>query len=154
MKFRSPLQRRDRVGFSPSFPIKPCGTSKANIKLYLDYKLFSERIERPLWTITIFHIYIIFSYHKILITHFTILLTQWLASILIIDHLFITNSYLMYNLYLFSIDSLHSNICTSLYIPKSLYTLSTNSPLFHLLTGLHSSTITHSSFKRTSHSMQ
>ena len=154
MKFRSPLQRRDRVGFSPSFPIKPRGTSKANIKLYLDYKLFSERIERPLWTITIFHIYIIFSYHKILITHFTILLTQWLASILIIDHLFITNSYLIYNLYLFSIDSLHSNICTSLYIPKSLYTLSTNSPLFHLLTGLHSSTITHSSFKRTSHSMQ
>ena len=154
MKFCSPLQRRDRVGFSPSFPIKPFGTSKANIKLYLDYKLFSERIERPLWTITIFHIYTIFSYHKILITHFTILLTQWLASILIIDHLFITNSYLMYNLYLFSIDSLDSNICTSLYIPKSLYTLSTNSPLFHLLTGLHSSTITHSSFKRTSHSMQ
>lgn len=82
-------------------------------------------------------------------------LTNAMISIyLIIDHLFITNSYLMYNLYLSSIDSLHSNICTSLYIPKSLYTLSTNSPLFHLLTGLHSSTITHSFFKRTSHSMQ
>jgi len=37
---------------------------------------FSERIERPLWTITIFHIYIIFSYYKIPIMHFTVLLTQ------------------------------------------------------------------------------
>ena len=81
MKFRSPLQRRDRVGFSPSFPIKPRGTSKANIKLYLDYKLFYERIERHLQAITTFHIDIIFSYHKMPIMHFTVLLTQWLASI-------------------------------------------------------------------------
>ena len=64
---------------------------------------------------------------------------------LIIDHLFITNSYLMHNLYLFSIDSLHSNICTSLYIPTSLYTLSTNSPLLRHLTVLHSSSIYHHS---------
>lgn len=73
-------------------------------------------------------------------------LTNAMISIyLIIDHLFITNSYLIYNLYLFSIDSLHSNICTSLYIPKSLYTLSTNSPLFRHLTVLHSSSICHHS---------
>ena len=76
MKFHSPLQRRDRVGFSPSFPIKPFGTSKANIKLYLDYKLFSERIERSLWNITTFHIDIIFSYRKIPIMHFIVLLAQ------------------------------------------------------------------------------
>lgn len=71
-------------------------------------------------------------------------LTNAMISIyLIIDHLFITNSYLMYNLYLFSIDSLHSNICTSLYIPTSLYTLSTNSSLFRHLTVLHPSSIYH-----------